>query len=503
MKYLNSSDINLIFYGIYIIKFFLETNNLEENAIDILNDQLNDEYLLLLTNLLNKNNNKLSYEILYILTIISYTDKGELLFGQEEKVIFNISSFLGNNRKDINLLNKGILLIKNITNKNSFVKKALQKYNIISFFNEIYEKYIFEKNFMNNLIICLGHFIKSRFGDNNILCSIKIIKSQLYLNLPAETLFRYVYILYELSYYNKPEVFETMIKYQIQKDFMNIYPFEENNKENKINEQDKIENKEEKENNYPRKLRLIIIKLLGKIMSSNNDSITRKVMESGISKFLNKLFQSTDIKIIKNTFYCLSNICAGTCGQLLDLYINFTINEAFKVAEYIYETLDTNNKFLISLINDDYIKTFREINYIISLVIINSLYDQIMPYARNHNFVIVKILIKGIKIFSENYIDKNKTVISLILNAISKLNSFIMNEGEEEIIKYNNNIIFSEFLEQNGFKEILEKLETNSDENIADLAEGLYDEIYGNDDENNNNEDININDIIDESGDDE
>ena len=479
-------------YSAYIIKSFLLKNNLDNNTIDILNDQLNDEYLLILTTLLNKNNIKLSQEILAILINVSYTEKGELLFGQEEKILFNLSTFLGNNKNDIYLLSLGITLIKNITYKNSFVKQTFQKFNIVSFFNEIYEKFVFDKKFMFNLITCLGHFINMRFGDNNILYSIKIIKSQLNLNLTVEELHKYVYILYNLSLYNNPRVFENMIHYEIQKDLMSIYPFEKDDFENK----NKTEKSEEEK---IIQLKLLILKILTKILSSENNSITKSVIDSGISKFLNKVLQSTDIKIIKNAFFCITNICSGPLSQLLNLYKNDTIYEAFKVAEYIYEALSTNNKFVDSLFNDHYIKAFREINNSIALIIINSLYDQIMPFVRNHNFAIIKILIKGIKIFSENNMNKNNELINFILKAFSKLNSFIKNEDEEEIMMHDNNYIkFSEFLEQNGFKQILENLLTNADENIADAAEQIYEEMFNN---NEINEDININDIIDDSED--
>ena len=492
-EYLNSTDINLNLYGAYIIKSFLLKNNLDNNTIDILNDQLNDEYLLILTTLLNKNNIKLSYEILTILINVSYTEKGELLFGQEEKILFNLSAFLGNNKNDINLLSLGITLIKNITYKNSFVKQTFQKFNIVSFFNEIYDKFIFDRKFMFNLITCLGHFINMRFGDNNILYSIKIIKSQLNLNLKVDELHKYVYILYNLSLYNNPKVFENMIQYEIQKDLICIYPFGKDDFENK----NKTESTEDEK--IVIQLRLLILKILTKIMSSENNSITKSVIDSGLSKFLNKVLQSTDVKIIKNAFFCITNICAGPLSQLLNLYKNDTIYEAFKVSEYIYEALSTNNKFVDSLFNDEYIKAFREINNSIALIIINSLYDQIMPFVRNHNFAIIKILIKGIKIFSENNMNKNNELINFILKAISKLNSFIKNEDEEEIMMHDNNYIkFSEFLEQNGFKQIIENLLTNTDENIADAAEQVYEEMFNN---NETNEDININDIIDDSED--
>ena len=262
-------------YGAYIIYEFLEKNNFDDYSTDILTDQLNDEYLILLTSLINKNNIKLSYVILIILIDISFSEKGELLFGPEEKVICNIASFLGNNRNDMNLLNLGILLIKNITYKNSLVKSVFKNYNIIQFFNEIYDKFVFDKNFMENLIICMGHFIISRFGDNNTLCSIKIIKTQLNQNIPIDLLIKYVYILYNLTFFQNQKVYEEMIKNEIQKDLMNIYPFTDNNininnKKEEKSDDNKIDFFIEDKNSQNRDckdLRLLILKILGKMMS--------------------------------------------------------------------------------------------------------------------------------------------------------------------------------------------------------------------------------------------
>ena len=46
---------------------------------------------------------------------------------------------------------------------------------------------------MDNLILCLGHFIESGYTNNkDNLCSIKIIKSQLNKNFELKKLLRYV-----------------------------------------------------------------------------------------------------------------------------------------------------------------------------------------------------------------------------------------------------------------------------------------------------------------------
>ena len=268
--YLNSDDINLNIYGVYIIKTFIlkndKLNNDNDNdSLDVLISQLSKKYLLLLTNLLNKNNKNLSFEILNILINISYKKSGELLFGEEEKVITNISNFVINNKSDIILLYYGIILIKNITYKMELVRQILLENKIIDFFNEIYFNYIIYDNFMKNLILCIGHFISSRCQDKSIYTSIKIIKTQLTININVELLFRYVYILYNLSLYNYDKYEQEMIKNKIHEDLMRIYPF------NKQNSNDTNINKElNNQNNICSFITYFKLKIIDKIFLFND-----------------------------------------------------------------------------------------------------------------------------------------------------------------------------------------------------------------------------------------
>ena len=142
MNHLKSKDINIIIYAVYLIDNFLRKNEFDDNSLDILSEQIDIEYLLLLSSFLNKGIKKLSFSVLIILINVSYTIKGQLLCGENEDIITNIANFLGNNKNDMILLEFGILLIKNITWKNSFAKQILQNYKIVEFFNEIYQKYI-------------------------------------------------------------------------------------------------------------------------------------------------------------------------------------------------------------------------------------------------------------------------------------------------------------------------------------------------------------------------
>ena len=77
-------------YAVYIIKEYLKKTDYDDNSLNLITQQITTEYLLIFTSLLNKGNKKLSYEILIILINITYTKQGEILFGEDEKVIKNI-----------------------------------------------------------------------------------------------------------------------------------------------------------------------------------------------------------------------------------------------------------------------------------------------------------------------------------------------------------------------------------------------------------------------------
>ena len=69
------------------------------------------------------------------------------------------------------------------------------------------------------------------------------------------------------------------------------------------------------------------------------------------------------------------------------------------------------------------------------------------------------------------------------------------NKSNEDDTK-EENINLIDLLGKNGFKEILEKLQTNSDEDIVDDAEKIFDEFFDDNNNENNLDNIDINDII-------
>ena len=497
---MESSDINLNLFGIYIINYYLKCNSYDENSINNLTQQINNEYLSLFTSLLNKGNKKLSFIILIILINVTFTKQGEMLFGEDENVMNNIATFLGNNKNDMIFLEFGILFIKHITCKNSLVKQILYKFKIIDFFNEIYQKFLLNSDIMEDIILTIGHFINSRFSKNKgILCSINIIKSQLNKKTPFESLVRYFNILFNLVFYNDPDIIKKMIDEEIHIKLMDLFPFDEqsfifvhkNTKNNNINDIN-IKDKDSFEKEL-RNFRLLIIKILGKMLYLNDDNYIQKIIDSNFSQFLNKLLKLSDIKIIKNTFYCIQNIFYGTYGQISNLYDNNTVSLSLQVAKNVYEALRSKNQFISNKSKEEFVKTLREIDYSFSLLIINSLNERLIPVIKYDNHIVLLFLLEGFKFLEDN--KKDNELISLILRAISKLLDYFKKNDDENNDLTTNFLV--EFLEKNGFKEILEKLQYNSDENIMENSEIIFDEYFDNS-IGDNSDKININDIIGE-----
>ena len=493
---MNSKDINFNLYGVYIIKKYLFIQENDKLANKFLS-QINTEYMLLFVSLLNKNNKKLSCEILYIFIFISYPDKGEELFCLDEKILLGISTFLGNNKNDSNLLKYGIWLIMNIIGNNK-ISEIFLNYRIIDFFEEIYERNLLDSDFMTKLMICLKKLIiyKSNLYTKNkntdILClipAIKIIKTQLRPNLPSKILYFYVNQLYTLSFFISFDIFYKMTEFKIHKEFMELYPliiqkmFDINNRlkeiDSNINNNNNTNINEVKKQlesdlqNYIN-IELIILKIFGKMMSLEDGIITQILIDNGISKFLNFVLQSDEPKIIKNAAFCISNICCGAYGQLANLYEKNTFIELIKVSKNIYEALIYNSKYK----DENYkilIDTFREINFAFANAIINSISEKRIPLASYDNCIVILFLVKGLDILKDNNIDD---IIICDLEALYRLIIDERDEMKDNGENNNNCLSFVEFMEKNGLREYLEKLSiTNKNNEISVIIKRILENL--------------------------
>ena len=267
---------------------------------------------------------------------------------------------------------------------------------------------------------------------------------------------------------------------------MEIFPFDEDNfskfydstKNNDNNNNIIID--EETMKKKLQNMRILIIKIFQHLLLLEDNVYIQKLIDSGISQFINKLLKLSDIKIIKNTFNCIYLISFGTFGHVSDLYNNNTVSLALNVSKNVYEALNSKNQIINNNISKkDLLGALREISLAFSILIINSLYERIVPIIEYENGLILLLLKDTLKLIDE--LPNKRDSISYIFKAFYK----ILKSFDENI---------KEFLEKNGFKEVLEKLLNNSDEEISKCSSSIIDEFF--DDGSNDNNNININDII-------
>ena len=209
---------------------------------------------------------------------------------------------------------------------------------------------------------------------------------------------------------------------------------------------------------------LAILKIFGKLMYLDDGIITQNLLNAGISSFLTKVLQSNDIRIIKNACFCISNICAGTYGQSSYLFNDNTLYGLIKVSKNILEAIELRQE------KDDYylqlLDVFREINFVFSITISNTLIEKVIPFCQCENYTVIIILMKGLNILLG---DKNQDLFSSMFIAINKLILFTKD--------YDNNIFFN--MEKYGLKENLEKIIITGSLALAKEAEKIHESLYG------------------------
>ena len=491
--FLRSTDIKLNIYCIYIIKSFIAINENNNEIITNIVNQIDNELLVLITHLLIKNNKNLLYDILFILIKVSFVDKGEKLFVLDEKIILNIINCLWKNKNDLNLLSYGILLIKNITlNYEDSENKAIPLFiynKIFNLFEEIYDNNLSNNIFMINLMSCLWNLINYKLKNANdilyLLPTIKIIKSQINPHLIPDLLNRYIYLFLILTSYNSSNIFYEMNNYEIHKNLIYICKsclgiIENTNNQlsqNKMNEN----NKEIKSIDIYKNICLNILKIFDKMTSLENIILRQNFIDDELAKFLNSIIQSKEVRFIKLACICIYNIISGQTMEILCLFKNNTFLELIKVSKNIFDSLNSNGQFKKEYF-DELKDIFKEINYIFSLLIINSLYEEIIKLSIYNNFTIIYILFKGIEIYSEN----NDELLELLLKAIDIL---IKIDKEDKYININNNKYFSsletkedislsQILERYGMKEIIEKIKFHKNKLISQIADCIYNRTF-------------------------
>ena len=464
LDYLTSYNENINLYGAYIIKHYLsEENIINEQHLNILSSQITNKILSILVNLLSKNNNKLSYVIIWILINIASTDIKEEIFIKENNIVYILANYLGKIKKDEILTYRGIYLLRNISYKNINIQEILLNYNIFGYCYEIFKKYLFYNDLAHNIIKLLGNFtfeINMKFVKQYLIL-FDMIKSYLNKTTEVKKLNKYIMFLNNLCISDSDEIIEYFFKKEIYKNLIDVYPF-----------YDDIINSDE-ENNL-NKLRILILKLFGKITSiEDKNQLNKSRIDFGIFNFFNKIIDSFEFnnnyKIIKNLLLSITNLSIDLDYPTI-LYNTGIISKLIKLGEIIYNSFKDSINY-----NKDLIISFRELCKTFSIIIKISLYKDLIPVIQCNNYLIIIFLIEGLSLF-----EKKKDLIELIFEALYKLVEYdkIMEEYNKNIRNDYLNDDFSQIMDRNGIKNVLDNYIFDKRKDINILANKLFKKIY-------------------------
>ena len=414
-------------------------------------------------NLLSKNNNKLSYVIIWILINIASTDIKEEIFIKENNIVYILANYLGKIKKDEILTYRGIYLLRNISYKNINIQEILLNYNIFGYCYEIFKKYLFYNDLAHNIIKLLGNFtfeINMKFVKQYLIL-FDMIKSYLNKTTEVKKLNKYVTFLNNLCDSDSDEIIEYFFKKEIYKNLIDVYPF-----------YDDIINSDE-ENNL-NKLRILILKLFGKITSiEDKNQLNKSLIDFGIFNFFNKIIDSFEFnnnyKIIKNLLLSITNLSIDLDYPTI-LYNTGIISKLIKLGEIIYNSFKDSINY-----NKDLIISFRELCKTFSIIIKISLYKDLIPVIQCNNYLIIIFLIEGLSLF-----EKKKDLIELIFEALYKLVEYdkIMEEYNKNIRNDYLNDDFSQIMDRNGIKNVLDNYIFDKRKDINILANKLFKKIY-------------------------
>ena len=442
-------------YGSYIIKnFILEEPDSEVN-LSLLVNQINPKYLSLMVNLLSKKNKKLSYIIIWILISISSIDFNEELFIKDKNIIYKISKFLGEVKNDKVLTYSGIYLLRNITFNNNNIKEILLNYNIFEYCYEIYQKYfLFDNDFSHNIFKCLGNFTyePNKKFIKQYLIFITMIKPYLNTKTEIKKLNKYITYIYNLCCLDVEVFCGEILKQNIYKNFIDIYPF---NAHNEIWDN----------------LRILILKILGKLLSLDEEKYSfKKLIDYGLINFIDKIISSCENKndyiLLKNILFCINNLSLNNITYINLLYINEIYKKMINIGNELYKLIKGNS----NKINKNTYSSFRELCYSFSLMIINLSYKNLLPLVQRDNNIIIICIIEALNIF-----EKNENLIFLCIKALYRLVKYdkILEEFDYNNIINDLNCNFVEIMERNGIKYSLDDYIFDKRNDICQAANDL------------------------------
>lgn len=432
--------------------------------------------------------NQIKYQTILLLINLTYYDNLQLKFSSVQSNLQQVFNFLLNNKKDGELIENALLLVKHILHKDVNNQLYFIDKKVLSIFEIISDIHKFNTNIQFNLFKCSFMFATGTFFAEYIDEYKKIIPIILpyidksYLNLNDEsvidTIRQATFALRNLTL--RESLFDTITFYKIPSKAMTLYYYIEQCSIIDVTKQIFIQ--------------LNIIKIIGDLLCGD-DILVQLLINENVIQFLNHVLLKNELQLLKNVYWCIDSISCGTLGQINELYKHGTLFKVIELCLGHYNEIvnlhpgECDNNRIMLLFD-----CFKGAIHAIAKAVIGSRFDNIITILHYQDAVIINLFCFGLVCFEEEYEcnikclynkyhkDKFEYYDEYILDIIKAINKIIavndidvdMDSEENEI---NDNKSYISKLWQCDIKGKLEVLMRNANEKIASGAEELHNEL--------------------------
>ena len=214
-------------------------------------------------------------------------------------------------------------------------------------------------------------------------------------------------------------------------------------------------------------IQMICVKFIGNMLFGDDVQV-QILINANVIDFLKLVLKENNVVLLKNAVWCVANIAFGPVGQIATLLKAGIIETIIQIGINSFDGI-TNHQYN-DMKEENYLKDLlRETCFSLANVIVNSSFQMITSFINIQNCASIYLICFGLELFSDN---ENLTL--QILEAIKKI---VKTEDSNDISMSDTSYI-SILTNNCDIKSKLDRLQTNSNEKIANAAEETYEFIF-------------------------
>ena len=214
-------------------------------------------------------------------------------------------------------------------------------------------------------------------------------------------------------------------------------------------------------------IQMICVKFIGNMLFGDDVQV-QILINANVIDFLKLVLKENNVVLLKNAAWCVANIAFGPVGQIATLLKAGIIETIIQIGINSFDGI-TNHQYN-DMKEENYLKDLlRETCFSLANVIVNSSFQMITSFINIQNCASIYLICFGLELFSDN---ENLTL--QILEAIKKI---VKTEDSNDISMSDTSYI-SILTNNCDIKSKLDRLQTNSNEKIANAAEETYEFIF-------------------------